>query len=527
MVRERTWPAGAGPVLVAVFAVALAVRAAWAPVAGISTGDAWVRTWLARLWLEDPEWIDAGIWPPLHFYLLGGTLALVPDMLTAGRLLHVVTGSLAAVAAAAFAGELARSRFAALWGGLFVALAPLFVAVSLEARPEAPTLALLFLAAFALARRRNGGGWGNVLLAGLAAAGTTMLRYEMWLVVPVLALVLWRDRGALVLFLALALAFPLLWLWGNWRVFGDPLYFSRAAASWPLELEGRARLPLEARIADTLRLLQGAARSLSLPLALAAIPAVLAALLRPGERFLAAAVPVVSTFHLGLSLEGALHPKPQYALLWTVPALPFVAVGLARLRSRRAAAVAAGLLAVLAPLLALPGSLGAKDLLWRLGALPMVPRMEEKARLDRLAARLRQARERGEGLALDLFDLGPPLVPRAYLCLALSPRPGDFVELGLADRPEIDARMRMAHFDRPRGGVDLPTFLTRHPEGVLVVREGSNFAVRHGLPGGSRRLSLAGRCLGLDPRSTVEIPPRLGRLHLYHYRPCTPGPAAP
>jgi hypothetical protein len=75
----------------------LLVRAAFYPLYQTVEGDAILRIIDARGWLDQPRVITWGVWGPLHFYLLGGALALVPDQVIAPILLNVLFATATAI----------------------------------------------------------------------------------------------------------------------------------------------------------------------------------------------------------------------------------------------------------------------------------------------------------------------------------------------------------------------------------------------------------------------------------------------
>jgi hypothetical protein len=81
---------------------------------------------------------------------------------------------------------------------------------------------------------------GSAAGAGIAACAGTLTRYEGWFVVPFVALYFLRrgPRDAFV-FSVLAGAGPLYWLFHNWYLSGDPLYFYRGPSS-AIAIQGEA-----------------------------------------------------------------------------------------------------------------------------------------------------------------------------------------------------------------------------------------------------------------------------------------------
>lgn len=209
--------------LAAVTGVALAVRL----IAFLFTqnwyGDAFSRIELGERWISDPHWISAfgdGAYQfgPLHLYLLGLASKLPVAREHAGRLVSLVTG----VATTVPLWFLCRRLFdekAARVSCLVLAFWGMHIQFSTTAASEALSVFLFVccLAAFAAER------W---LLAGLTLTLACATRYDVWMLIPLLGLVLALRRrfAAAAVFGAAALAFPLAWMIGNARLHGSAQY---------------------------------------------------------------------------------------------------------------------------------------------------------------------------------------------------------------------------------------------------------------------------------------------------------------
>lgn len=151
-------------------------------------GDGPSRALLGWQWAAAPRLVRDGHWLPLGEVLVGLANLLLPDPLWAARSLSLVTGT----ASVALLAGLARALFgppAGLAAAALLALLPMHVALSATALVDAPALFFLLLAlrlalATAAAARPALPALGLALAAGLA----TGLRYEPWLLVPLLPL---------------------------------------------------------------------------------------------------------------------------------------------------------------------------------------------------------------------------------------------------------------------------------------------------------------------------------------------------
>jgi hypothetical protein len=217
--------------LAALLALALGARLPAYRVNENWLGDAIPRTDMAQQWADAPHWISsfsdgARQFGPLHLYVVGAALKLGASKQKAGPLTSLVFGTLTVLPLAALSRRL-FGREAAVWSAVALSFWGLHIQMSTTGASEALSLFLL-LAALAL--------YDAGRMRALAASGLTLtlacaVRYDTWLLVPLLSLVALlhgKDRraafGRAVVFGACCLPFPLAWLYGNWRAMGDPLY---------------------------------------------------------------------------------------------------------------------------------------------------------------------------------------------------------------------------------------------------------------------------------------------------------------
>jgi 4-amino-4-deoxy-L-arabinose transferase-like glycosyltransferase len=198
-------------------------------------GDAVARTELAARWASHPHLITsyqdgAYQFGPLHLYLVGAALQVVPDRALAGRLVSLVFGVLAVLPLFALTRRLFGWR-AGVAASLALSVWGMHLQMSTTAASEALSLFLMLwvfaLVAEGLDDNRMGPLFGAALVLNLACA----TRYDAWLFIPLLcvALLMWgEDRVAgftrALGFGLLCLPFPLLWMQGNEMALGDPFY---------------------------------------------------------------------------------------------------------------------------------------------------------------------------------------------------------------------------------------------------------------------------------------------------------------
>lgn len=212
-------------------AFALAVRLAVFPFVTNVWGDSVARTWLAFDWAAHPHvptsFRDGVLqFGPLHIVLVGIAGLVAPEATAGGRIVSLIVGVASIVPLMALARRWFGER-AAVVAALVVALWGMHVQCSTTAASEA---LCLFLVLSAIERIEAGvatGKPGAFALAGLATTLACATRYNLWLWAPCFALrVLFGTRrlAPTLVFSALAASFPLLWMAGNWRATGDPLF---------------------------------------------------------------------------------------------------------------------------------------------------------------------------------------------------------------------------------------------------------------------------------------------------------------
>lgn len=181
-----------GVVLLTAFALALRAYR-------IGVQELWGDESISHTMATMPDWIAlnaSGPNPPLYYLLLRGWVALAGESEAALRGFSAVAGSLA-VAACAWAGREILGRRVGLWSAAFVAVAPIHVYYSQEARTYAWLTLALFLvlgSAWRAARVDSPRAWIGFGLAALAAVYSHY--FALLALVPVVLLpLLAEERG--------------------------------------------------------------------------------------------------------------------------------------------------------------------------------------------------------------------------------------------------------------------------------------------------------------------------------------------
>ena len=187
---------GRGRTILAAWGLALAaaaVRLAFAAHLPVFPDEAYYWVWSRH---PAPAYFDH---PPAIAFLIGGGTALLGDGSLGIRLLPVLAGLVAAAGAIATARHLGGAA-AALWTSAILACMPLAAAGLVLATPDAPLLAALALACYALVRAVGAGAGERAALlwwlaAGVALGAAFLSKYTAVLLpVGVLLALLLHDR---------------------------------------------------------------------------------------------------------------------------------------------------------------------------------------------------------------------------------------------------------------------------------------------------------------------------------------------
>jgi Dolichyl-phosphate-mannose-protein mannosyltransferase len=321
-----------------VFMLALLVRLASLPFTTLDSADSTARVQVGWLWSEHPFYIVAGGWGPLHYYMIGAAMRLWPDPIWAPALLHVVLGALAALFIYKLSLELFHNRRAALLAGVAFAAYPLAIVTSLEAHPEVPCVMLLAISMTYLVRAwRAEGGLLDAVVAGLALTLASMLRYEIWMIMPLLTVPLLWQWKKIAAFLVPALMHPVAWMIGSTLKFGNPLYSFAWSDSYEREIMKHAQVAdLTLATQKAWQLLMVTERGLSLPIAILVALGVLWCLrTRRAESIWL--LPGAGLFLLVViaAARGSLWFKPSYTLTYGALTIPFIAAFFAGLHVER------------------------------------------------------------------------------------------------------------------------------------------------------------------------------------------------
>ncbi|MDX2014865.1 MAG: glycosyltransferase family 39 protein [Myxococcaceae bacterium] len=200
------------------------------PFAENVAGDAVVRAWMGHAFLEAPHLIGSSLqgclqFGPLHFPLLALVEWLTGSLALAGRLLSLVVGVASVLPVFALAQRLFSER-AAWWSALVFSVWSLHVQASTTAASEGLSGFFVLLGVATLARAFETGQRETLLGAGLVLTLAAAVRYDVWVWIALLSLVVWWRLGFVKAFVfgAVAGSFPMAWLVGHLVDTGDALY---------------------------------------------------------------------------------------------------------------------------------------------------------------------------------------------------------------------------------------------------------------------------------------------------------------
>ncbi len=455
--------------IVLLVGLGLGIRLLALPFSMTDDADSVSRVWTAWQWLSDPQVITHGRWGPLHTYLIAAAMTLIHDPVLAPILLSIVLSVATAVPLYFFTRNEFGSKGTGLLVGLTYVLCPLAIRNGLQASSQPPFVffVVLSMALLSMARRESGS-WIHAVFAGLALTLAAMVRYEGWLLIPLLGLALWRKPRLAIVFMAAAAIFPAAWMIGNQVYYGDFLYSARSFHDYELVLEGSNEAVTLSTIVKRLVfhplvILLGMTPLVAIGVLAGAAATVVRR--RPQVVWLVPALGVLA-FYLYSSLQGTLSAKGTYDLAPTTMLVAFVAAlcGEPRVKQMSLSAqkwVGVLLVVSIVPLSLIGGLLPfSKAQSFYANNIFPVPVVEAAQANAEIVSQVDQELSSpNDGLISDFFGWG-----RTYYVLLMTRLHPDriFIAPGAKYEP-LDA----AH---------LLDFVTQHPDGVIVLQNDSRFA---------------------------------------------------
>ena len=206
------------------------------PFSMTTEADAVSRIFMAIEWIQKPYLISSGVWGPLHTYLIAGILFIWNNPIYAPILLNIFFSAAVAIPLYFFV-KREWNENAGLFTTCIYLIYPVAIRNSLMALSEIPfiffvTLTLLFLS-FAMGGKNN---WKYAFMAGIFLTLAASLRYEAWVLIPALGIILWKRWKSFLVFLFASMLFPVFWMSGNYIQYGDPLYGTDSAINWQINI---------------------------------------------------------------------------------------------------------------------------------------------------------------------------------------------------------------------------------------------------------------------------------------------------
>jgi hypothetical protein len=310
-------------------------------------GDGLWRMVYAVNWAENPEWRGlTGIWPPLHFYLLGALLKVWNEPVILAKLINLACG-----VASIFA---FRAAIRPMFGEMVASLSALILALywthiwlTSSYWVEIPYLLVMFLAVAFAMRVGSTGERKHALLSGLFLTFAILLRHEALMLFGLFLIWYWlnvKDKKIILSFAALPVLAGLWNLIEPWM--NGHSYFEYAAAV--------TQMKAGENVAQGITIIDCLKQWVMMPAVVPSVFVVAAGLFglwkarRIAARDLFAWMFVVQVaFGLFMTVAFTWRPQLRYVMLYFVNLIPYAALAWGELMRRFPARLAlAGLLAL-------------------------------------------------------------------------------------------------------------------------------------------------------------------------------------
>ncbi|NEQ55313.1 MAG: DUF2079 domain-containing protein [Leptolyngbya sp. SIO3F4] len=342
--------------LASILVLGLALRLIILPFAHTTEPDAMSRILIGWEWLQTPNTgLQSAVWLPLHTYTLGLIFNVIPEYYYTPTILNILFAVLTAIPLYWFSyrefGQ--KSGVAA---GVIVATAfmlyPLAFRNSMMALSDTP-FALLLAASLpflSYARAKNGTIW-QAALAGLFISLAAGIRYEGWVIIPFMAVILWRYPKRLLVFGAVAMIVPALWMIGCLVTHGDPLYsFNYQSHDTAATLSNRGGISLLKRFVRLIFFPGVLGFGLSFPVLGLSLWGIFVALRKKSSQLIWL-VPFLGLFLIlsYKSVEGTMNLQPRYAIPIGMLLMPFMVLGLEQIPNKKRKLVTVAVLVLMLP----------------------------------------------------------------------------------------------------------------------------------------------------------------------------------
>lgn len=198
------------------------------PFAQTVDADAVSRIFLSHDWKNNPHWIATSVWAPFHFYLNGAALMIWDNVIYTPKLVNIIF-SVGTLFPFYFFTKREFNAQGAIIATIFFGLCPILFRNSFMGLSETPYLFFLVVSLNLISKAIHENSTKTIILAGLALTVSAGFRYEAWFLLLLLSfLLLFIDWKKAFIFGAVAMIFPVIWMYSEWH----------ATGLFPFSLEG-------------------------------------------------------------------------------------------------------------------------------------------------------------------------------------------------------------------------------------------------------------------------------------------------
>ncbi len=224
--------------IISIFLLSLSIRLLCLKLSDNCGGDGIERIFLALDWLKDPHVITweklFPQWLPLQTYLIALSLRIYNNPLVSPVLISVILGSLI-IFPLSYLVKQHFSESVAILSALIYSFFPLAFGYSLLSMSEIPYNFFVFLSLCLIYLSSNGKKIRYLVPGTVSLSLAGMIRYEGWIFIPILSLLLLENAKSLLIFWTITLSFPIVWMIGSFYSYGDPLYGVSVQNRWVTE----------------------------------------------------------------------------------------------------------------------------------------------------------------------------------------------------------------------------------------------------------------------------------------------------
>jgi 4-amino-4-deoxy-L-arabinose transferase-like glycosyltransferase len=203
------------------------------PLVQCTDPDAVSRVFFAEMWLENPHWIAANVWVPLHYYLNAFSLLVYENRVWMPVVVNIFLSGLMLWPLFQMVKREFNSKVA-FYSVFILTFSPLVFRNSFMNMSEIPFLLLLACAMNELSLALHSNRWKNYVAAGIALTLAAGFRYEGWILLPIWVLITCYNRQLkkAIIMGCIGGIFPLIWVISNFWYTGDAFYFYNFQSDW-------------------------------------------------------------------------------------------------------------------------------------------------------------------------------------------------------------------------------------------------------------------------------------------------------